>query len=267
MAQITKRRTWSSFKKFVNEYEPLPFEVVQGEDLHHLRRNERRMYRMLCLLDRYLKKNICLCDLGSFPGTFLRVLLYYCQGLDLNLTSAGLLINHGFLEAMNKLGIEVLKVNLDPAHDGLLVGTETPEYNLFERREYFDTVIASEIFEHMINPSHLVKVAYDILKPGGHLLLTTPNLAWIRNRVLLFLGRSPNEAVKDGILKDHTGRWRPHFRIYLLNEVCEVLVSKGFKILYTEYVDQRKRNSNVIKTLIYSLPSFRHGILALAYKE
>jgi len=257
----------SDFKKFVDEYKPFSFEVVEGKDLHHLRRNENRMYRMLCSLDKYLSMNTRVCDLGSFPGTFLRVLLHYGRNLNLNLTSAGILINHGFQDAMTELGIEIVKVNLDPAHDGLLPGTDNPEYNLFERKEYFDIVIASEIFEHMINPSHLIKVGYDILKMGGHLLVTTPNLAWIRNRALLCFGRSPNEAVKEGILRGSTDRWRSHFRIYTLAEVIEIVRSKGFEIVFAEYIDQRKRSRNFLKTLIYSIQSFRHGLLVLGYKK
>jgi len=262
-----KTITWSDFKEFVDDYEPFSFEVVKGKDLHHLRKNENRMYRMLCLLAQYLNENIYLCDLGSFPGTFLRVLLHFGKGLNLHLTAAGLLINHGFQDAMSKLGIEVLKVNLDPAHDGLLPGTENPEYNLFERREYFDIVIASEVFEHMMNPSHLIKAAHDILKPDGYLLVTTPNLAWIRNRASLLCGRSPNFPINEGILRPHTDRWRPHFRVYILDEVSEVLKDKGFRILHSEYLDERNRNFNPIKGLLYSVPSFRHGLLILARKD
>ena len=262
-----KTITWPEFKEFVDDYEPFSFEVVKGKDVHHLRKNENRMYRMLCSLAQYLNENICLCDLGSFPGTFLRVLLHFGKGLNLNLTAAGLLINHGFQDAMSKLGIEVLKVNLDPAHDGLLPGTENPEYNLFERREYFDIVIASEVFEHMMNPSHLVKAAHDILKPGGYLLVTTPNIAWIRNRVSLLFGRSPNFPINEGILRPNTDRWRPHFRVYVLDEVSEVLEDKGFRILHSEYLDERNKNLNPIKGLLYSVPSFRHGLLILARKD
>jgi len=259
--------TWSGFRKFVDEYEPFSFEVVKGKDLHHLRKNENRMYRMIRSLEKYLTKNNSICDLGSFPGSFLRVLLHYGEGLDLSLTAAGLLINHGFQDAMNKLGIEVMKVNLDPAHDGLLPGTENPEYNLFERKEHFDIVIASEVFEHMTNPSHLIKVAHDILKPNGVLLVTTPNLAWVRNRVLLLFGRSPNFAINEGILRADTDRWRAHFRVYVLAEVSEVLKNRAFNILHTEYIDERNRSSSFIKTMMYSVPSFRHGFLVLACKK
>jgi SAM-dependent methyltransferase len=258
---------WSEFEEFVNEYEPFSFEVVEGKHLHHLRKNEQRMYRMLCSLSHYLKENTYLCDLGSFPGTFLRVLLHYCEGLKLNLTAAGLLVNHGFQDAMTELGIEVIKVNLDPAFDGFLPGTEKPAYNLPERKEHFDIVIASEVFEHMMNPSHLIKVAHDILKPKGHLLVTTPNLAWIRNRVSLLFGRSPNFPINEGILRVNTDRWRPHFRVYILAEVCEVLKNRGFAILHTEYIDERNRTYNFAKRLVYSLPSLRHGLLVLACKQ
>lgn len=258
---------WSDFKKFVDGYKPFPFEVVNGKALNQLCKNENRMYRMIRSLEGYLAKNIRICDLGAFPGSFLRMLLHYGKGLNLSLTAAGLLINHEFQDAMNKLNIEVLKVNLDPAHDGLLSGTENPEYNLFEKKEYFNIVIASEVFEHMINPSHLIKVAYDILKPGGYLLVTTPNLAWIKNRVFLLFGRSPNFPIKEGILRADTNKWRPHFRVYIPAEVSEVLRSKGFNILYTEYIDERNRSSNFIKTLMYSFPPFRHGFLVLARKK
>jgi SAM-dependent methyltransferase len=259
--------TWSGFRTFVDEYEPFSFEVVKGKDLHHLRKNENRMYRMIRSLEKYLTKNNSICDLGSFPGSFLRVLLHYGEGLDLSLTAAGLIINHGFQDAMSKLGIEVLEVNLDPAHDGLLPGTENPKYNLFERREYFDIVIVSEVFEHMMNPSHLIKVAHDILRPDGVLLVTTPNLAWISNRVSLLFKRSPNCPINESILRPHTDRWRPHFRVYILDEVSEVLKDKGFWILHTEYLDERNRNVNPIKGLLYSFPSFRHGLLILSRKD
>ena len=93
----------------------------------------------------------------------MRIIPHFGKRLNLHLTAAGLLINHEFQDAMSKLGIEVLKVNIDPANDGLLPGTENSEYPLFKRREYFDVVMASEVFEHMMNPSHLIKAAHDIL--------------------------------------------------------------------------------------------------------
>jgi SAM-dependent methyltransferase len=42
------------------------------------------------------------------------------------------------------------------------------------KRESFDCVLASEVFEHLSDPVKFVKAAFDILKPGGQLVITVP---------------------------------------------------------------------------------------------
>ncbi|WP_158601732.1 class I SAM-dependent methyltransferase [Solilutibacter pythonis] len=41
----------------------------------------------------------------------------------------------------------------------------------------FDAVVALELIEHLENPHHFLRQCFDMLKPGGVLLLSTPNLA------------------------------------------------------------------------------------------
>jgi len=48
---------------------------------------------------------------------------------------------------------------------------------------YFDTVFAGEIIEHLYNPDHLLAETYRVLKPKGIFVLTPPNLASIHNRI------------------------------------------------------------------------------------
>ena len=44
--------------------------------------------------------------------------------------------------------------------------------------EYFSTVLCCELIEHLLHdPMHLMSEVNRILKPGGHLVLTTPNIA------------------------------------------------------------------------------------------
>jgi len=43
------------------------------------------------------------------------------------------------------------------------------------KKESFDTVIASELIEHLENASEFLRQCHSILKTGGHLLLSTPN--------------------------------------------------------------------------------------------
>jgi SAM-dependent methyltransferase len=52
----------------------------------------------------------------------------------------------------------------------------------------FDGVTATEIIEHLENPRHFLRQCFSILKPGGHLILTTPNVdsaiaraIWVRS--------------------------------------------------------------------------------------
>lgn len=55
----------------------------------------------------------------------------------------------------------------------------------------FDVIIASEILEHCILPENLLREANRILKPGGYLVLSTPNLASFYDRFLLLFGSQP----------------------------------------------------------------------------
>jgi len=42
------------------------------------------------------------------------------------------------------------------------------------RTEYFDSVLCSQVLEHVFEPNAFLKEIYRVLKPGGSLLLTTP---------------------------------------------------------------------------------------------
>ncbi|MGW0431793.1 class I SAM-dependent methyltransferase [Micromonospora sp. NPDC003197] len=54
-----------------------------------------------------------------------------------------------------------------------------------------DIVHAAEVIEHLYDPDLLVEECARVLRPGGHLVITTPNLhAWY-NRVLFPLGIQP----------------------------------------------------------------------------
>jgi SAM-dependent methyltransferase len=41
---------------------------------------------------------------------------------------------------------------------------------------HFDAVMASEIIEHLENPRHFARECFRLLRPGGRLLLSTPNI-------------------------------------------------------------------------------------------
>lgn len=53
----------------------------------------------------------------------------------------------------------------------------------------FDLIFLGEVFEHLIKPYPTLKKLIELLKPNGYLIITTPNLANIYNRILLLLGK------------------------------------------------------------------------------
>jgi len=74
---------------------------------------------------------------------------------------------------------------------------------LADQEASYDAVVAVEIIEHLENPRHLVRQAFRLLRPGGTLLVTTPNInnpaslatfIWT-GRFALFL---PRHYEKDG---------------------------------------------------------------------
>ncbi len=53
----------------------------------------------------------------------------------------------------------------------------------------FDIVIAVEVIEHLFYPKELVKLARQCLKPGGHLIITTPYHGYFKNLTLAVSGK------------------------------------------------------------------------------
>lgn len=57
-------------------------------------------------------------------------------------------------------------------------------------RESFDVVCGIEVIEHLEDPWHYVRNLKSMLKPGGIMILTTPNVtSWLSRLIFLFRGR------------------------------------------------------------------------------
>jgi 2-polyprenyl-3-methyl-5-hydroxy-6-metoxy-1,4-benzoquinol methylase len=87
----------------------------------------------------------------------------------------------------------------------------------------FDAVVAGEVIEHVVNTDHLLREVARVLRPGGVLVITTPNLASLENRIRLLLGRYP-------MWMDHRVSGAGHLRYYTPRLLRAHLAQHGFAV-------------------------------------
>ena len=103
----------------------------------------------------------------------------------------------------------------------------------------FDLVLCCEVLEHLlINPSHMLYEAHRVLKPGGHILITTPNALRWDNLFAMMRGSNIYDRYHGN------GIYGRHNREYSTSEVAELLQANGFDVtrletrsVYREFLD------------------------------
>ena len=55
--------------------------------------------------------------------------------------------------------------------------------------ETFDMAIATEVIEHLARPRNLPRFAKQLLRPGGHLIISTPYHGYLKNLILALTNR------------------------------------------------------------------------------
>lgn len=137
-------------------------------------------------------------------------------------------------------GVEIVDEKIDKARErGIDVRKGDLNQKLPFQNESFDVIIASHIIEHLDNTDTFVKEIYRVLKPGGYLIIATPNLAACANILFLLFGKQPSIAE----VSDHAlvGTWSPrgksvdrtgpaHRRIFTTGALRELLEHYGFRI-------------------------------------
>jgi glycosyltransferase involved in cell wall biosynthesis/SAM-dependent methyltransferase len=97
--------------------------------------------------------------------------------------------------------------------------------------EYFSTVLCCELLEHLASdPMHMMSEIQRVLKPGGHLVLTTPNIASLRAIAGILQGFHP-ALFPAYIRASQSGESDSrHNREYTPREVRALLENSGFEV-------------------------------------
>lgn len=104
----------------------------------------------------------------------------------------------------------------DPVVDDVVHGLAGPW------REPFDVIVAGDVLEHLPEPDRALALLRPLLRPGGLLLVSLPNVANVTVRLGLLLGRFPQ--AERGILD------RTHLRFFTRRTGRELLVRNGFHV-------------------------------------
>ena len=119
----------------------------------------------------------------------------------------------------------------------------------------YDLVLCCEILEHLlINPSHMLYEAHRVLRPGGHILVTTPNVLRWDNLWSIIRGSNVYDRYHGN------GIYGRHNREYSPGEVSELLEANGYQV-------ERLETRNVYSSSRGFFANRRDNIFALARAE
>ncbi|MGE0642698.1 MAG: methyltransferase domain-containing protein [Nitrospira sp.] len=270
------------FGELLRRYQPSSFEAFGQHDtrftspMHHAMKCRDRLHVALKSgLRRLPSKQQTIVDLGPFPGSLLRLLRRLEYTKSAQLLGAGLMASGEFVHHMQRdAQVDILTVNLDPAgghfqSKGYPEKVPLPDHSV-------QLVFALEIIEHLTSPFHLLMESYRILEPGGHVVLTTPNVTRIGNVFKLLIGRTPNDRLAPPGYDNPDDEWRPHAREYAMHELADMLRHTGFEIAESRYFlgedtqDCRQsvsqRGIDCAKWPFYVVPHLRGSLLIVGRK-
>jgi len=142
----------------------------------------------------------------------------------------------GAAAALAEKGYRV--VGIDPSSDGIAkaninypglslnVGSAYDDLS----REYgmFNAVISLEVVEHVYDPKAFISTMYDLVKPGGIAVISTPYHGYLKNLALAVMGKMDDHFMP---LKDHG-----HIKFWSKNTLNTLLLDAGFRRVHFEYV-------------------------------
>jgi len=154
-----------------------------------------------------------LLDIGCGDGTF----GYFAKNKYKEIY--GIDLSENALKIAEKRGIITTKINFN-------------DERLPFEDDYFDAVSCLDVIEHIFEPRDLIKEINRVLKTGGELVISTPNIRYLRHLFSLIVkGKFPKTS---GDIKYHWDGGHLHY--FTFKDVEELLKEYGFKIIKKEGV-------------------------------
>ena len=153
--------------------------------------------------------------------------------------------------ALEQMGYEVF--GIASAHEPIankkisILDIETDPFPY--KSNTFDLVLCSEVIEHLPHsPVPAIREMYRVTKPGGHVLITTPNITRSINQGKMLLGKSPMYSI-DAFLENEgrgSNLYHRHNHEFTLAELTKLTRHAGWKTTkathFISYPPFRRRN-------------------------
>jgi methionine biosynthesis protein MetW len=94
---------------------------------------------------------------------------------------------------------------------------------------FFDVIICIAAIEHVYDIFSLVNEIKRVLKPGGFVVAEVPNIAYLKHRLALFVGRLP--VTSSPFNWDQIGWDGGHIHYFTMKKICWLFQSLGFNIV------------------------------------
>jgi SAM-dependent methyltransferase len=183
---------------------------------HYCREHRGRLAADLRLVEEHAAPGGRILEYGAVPLVMtaaLAALGFEVRALDVK--------PERFAGAIARLGLDVIRCDVE---------TEAVPFP----SETFDTILFNELFEHLrLDPVFTLGEALRVLRPGGRLLLSTPNLRslrGIRNLIVHNQGHAASGDVYEQYAKLHSLGHMGHVREYTTREVSDFLHRIGFRV-------------------------------------
>jgi SAM-dependent methyltransferase len=164
-------------------------------------------------------------EVGSWFGSFalaLRRLGYEVTACDRYSSYGNAFVR--YIELMEREGVQIVSTSRDG------------ELEQIAALGHFDVVLAAAVIEHVPHtPRRLLETLFGAVRPGGVLLLDTPNVARYWNRSALKRGDTIFQPIEDQYMAEPP--WEGHHREYTASELGWMLERVGCEDVDVEVLD------------------------------
>jgi trans-aconitate methyltransferase len=128
--------------------------------------------------------------------------------------------------------------------------------------EKYDIIVMLEVIEHLYtSPKIIFTFLSEIIKPGGFLVVQTPNAVSLSKRLTMLRGRNPYELIRE--TRTNPG----HFREYTNKELSELAEAAGLEVVET-YLLNYFNKGGLLSKISNILPrSLREGMTLVLRKK